>query len=357
MANLTYNRLMIEGEPQEVEQFVTLFKQDLFGAHVPIPDPKWKANWDMGMQGNPQDTLLPGFSEWMTQHWGVNSRLIEIKESIEEIENPEGLRSWFVPRFGGFPDVPPPESKLVVLTFETAWVPPATWAESVINQFDGKLSIAMYSINPNGCFTTISRKWNESDRPLTPNGIAITIQGDTTDHTNRIFQIMVRHFGFISEQFGWAPDFFHESSDGAGPAALDDAEIREEHQWVLRGRGEGDGYPQYFAIVSSCLPKKWFEYHYPAEWPYTAKNDHDMHEIMSLGLSNPELEQLQQAATASSVSRIMFDPAYKTLHRQIVELAVKEGHLERFDAELRAPASCIPHSHNSTQISTEESCQ
>jgi hypothetical protein len=290
----------------------------------------------------------------MKEHWGVNARLIETKESIEEIKNPEDLRSWFAPRFGGFPDVPPPESKVVVLHFETAWVPPAAWAESVINQFNGKLSIAMYSINPNGCFTTISRKWNESDRPLTPNGIAVTIQGDTTDHTNWIFQMMVRHFGFLSDQFGWVPDFFHKSFDGAGPAAaLNDTEIRDEHEWVLRGRGEGDGFPQYFAVMASCLPKKWFEHYYPADWRYTTKDDHDMHKITSLGLSNQELEQLQQAATASSVSRIMFDPAYKMLHRQIVALAVKEGHLERVEAELRVASSCIPHSNSSTQTSAE----
>src|SRR5260370_5166048 len=334
MDNFSYNRLIIEGNDQEVEQFVTSFKQDSFAAHVRIPDPAWKDAWKFAMEGNPHDALLPGFSELMQTHWGVKGWLIETKESIEKMPHSKAIRDWFVPSFGGFPAVRSPESKVVALRFETDWLPPAAWAESVINLFDGKLSIAMYSINPTGCYATITRKrqefycsqtprdvtttirddttepkellyWDENS--FTPSGVAITMKGDTTNETEFMYQVMVRQFGFTSEKFAWKPDFFYSSSpEGPRPSELDETEIRAAHEWVLRGRGESDGNPQSFNVMTRYLPQKWLEYFYWDEGPFRVNNDHDMHEIRSLGLSTLELTDLQHAETASAVDRIMY---------------------------------------------------
>jgi hypothetical protein len=381
MANFSYNRLIIEGNDQEVGQFVTSFTQDLFTAHVGIPDPAWKDAWKLAIQGNPHNALPPGFSEWMKTHWGVNAHLTETKDGVEEMPDAEALRDWFASRFGGFPGPRPPETKVVALSFETAWLPPVAWAESVINQFDGKLSIAMYSINPNDCSATITRRrqevycaqsiksdattirddtaepkdllyWDENS--FSPNGVAITMRGDTTNETEFIYQVMVRQFGFTREQFAWKPDCFYGSSPaGAKLSGLDETEIRAEHEWVLRGRGEGDGYPQYFNIMTRYLPQKWFDHFYWDERPYTVKSDHDIHEIKSLGLSNLELKELQRAETASAVSRIMSDPAYKVFHRAVLEVAVRDGQLERFEAELRAPERRIACFTSSNTLPTQ----
>jgi hypothetical protein len=72
--------------------------------------------------------------------------------------------------------------------------------------------------------------------------------------TSELYQWMVRHFGFYSEQFGWVPDFFHAEADSAI-----EPEIAAEHEWVLRGRGQGDGYPQHFKVMTRYLSKHWFE--------------------------------------------------------------------------------------------------
>src|SRR5260370_7353262 len=112
MDNFSYNRLIIEGNDQEVEQFVTSFKQDSFAAHVRIPDPAWKDAWKFAMEGNPHDALLPGFSELMQTHWGVNARLIETKESIEKMPHSKAIPDSFFPTFSDFPSVHPPQSKV-----------------------------------------------------------------------------------------------------------------------------------------------------------------------------------------------------------------------------------------------------
>ncbi len=208
MPNCSYNGIIVEGDPVLIHRVVTELKQSLFAAQVPILDPAWKDLWKLAVEGNLPDLLPPGFSDWRKQHWGLAPGLTGAKESIEEMDQPEALRSWFAARFGGFPEMPQPGSKVIALSFKTAWTPPAALVESVINQFDGQLSIAVCSLDPYDGYTTISRKWQESDRPLSPNGVAVTY---TSYDTNWLYQVAIRHYGFDNQRFNWSPDFVLES--------------------------------------------------------------------------------------------------------------------------------------------------
>ena len=144
---------------------------------------------------------------------------------------------WFDQNFGGFELSP--ETTMAALRSESSYAAPVPGVAELINN---SVNVAEYFIDPNGCACGVVKPYNDGDsaRFGDPAMYEYRREGAATVVLSRpeqyqaceLYQRMVRHFGFISEQFGWAPDFFYTET-----AAEVDPEIAAEHAWVLRGRG------------------------------------------------------------------------------------------------------------------------
>jgi hypothetical protein len=248
----------------------------------------------------------------------------------------EAERGWFDQQVGGLSRSP--ESIAAALRFEQPKSDPYQWSAAQINN---GVQMALYSIDPNGCQCAIVKRYHDRDDAQFADpilyesrrqGDAVIICSRRDQHrTCELYQCLVRHFGFLSEQFSLVPDFFY-----AEASAATDPQIAAEHAWVLRGRGEGDGFPQYFNVMTRFLPQQWFDRIYWGGDLMSYRDEVQMHQIMSWGLPADELEVLRQAELDSAVYRVENDPACQPLHRSILEKAVREGLLKHFDDEQRA---------------------
>jgi hypothetical protein len=248
----------------------------------------------------------------------------------------EAERGWFDQQVGGLSRSP--ESISAALRFEQPKIDPYEWIAAQINN---GVQVALYSIDPNGCRCGVVTRYHDGndlrfgDADLYESrrqGDAVIIfSRPDPRRTCELYQRLVRHFGFVSEQFGWAPDFFYTDA-----SAAIDPEIADEHAWLLRGCGEGDGFPQYFHVMTRYLSQHWFERICGDGEGMSYRDDVAVHEIMSWGLPGDELEVLRQAELDSAVYRVENDPACQPLHRSILEKAVREGLLKHFDDEQRA---------------------
>jgi hypothetical protein len=248
----------------------------------------------------------------------------------------EAERGQFDQKVGGLSRNP--ESMTAAFRFEHPKIDPLEWVAAQINN---GVNVALYSIDPNSCRAGFVRRHQASDdvrfgdRSLYDarrNGDAVIIfSRSELYHATELYQWLVRHFGFVSEQFAWVPDFFYSQA-----AAEADAEIAAEHAWVLRGRGEGDGYPQYFKVMTRYLSEDQFRQIYDDGEQMSYRDNVAVHHIMSWGLPAEELEAFGQAELESAIYRLEKDPGCAPLYRSILENAVREGLLERFDEEQRS---------------------
>ena len=121
-----------------------------------------------------------------------------------------------------------------------------------------------------------------------------------------------------------------ETDDGdSGP----ENNKRDESVWELRGRGEGDGYPQYFRIATRYLPKKLFKSLCGAHEPPSLTEDNEIHHISSKGMRPRELSDCREAEITTGIDRLRNDPKCADLHWLILEAAVRDGALTEYDAE------------------------